>query len=404
MKKQTAIIFVFILILSIIQHLPSFKTKNFYGDQYVYIYLSQVMNWDLSNYTTANEPRVSQWPYTIYDKPLFHMPPLISYIMKIGGIFKLTTQAAMLFSNLVILIFLLHLYLFLKRIKIPENLILLTTFFVVIDPVFVFSTTRIHHDTTCGMLMASSLIALVFALEKRSLLLALWSGLLISIGLNLRMTALIVLPVFFIFQFVFLYQTKSTTTEQSFFKKWRYAFAIALIILIFGLQHYYRLFLEYGTVMPGSLSAPRDPNNSWVIWAAEQSTLDNSIQLFLMIPVLLILLFPKTWLDLFKSFKDDYWPALFAIAFLIVYIQLAIFSHHEVRFFSAATPLFYCFFPWLITKYKAEHLPVLKGLAAICIFLMITAAYRETIIRPQMAYDLQPVICEYIPFCKGLFN
>ena len=47
-------------LLNFLQHLPSFFRSVFTGDERVYLSLSHLMGWDLSNYTTMYDPIISQ--------------------------------------------------------------------------------------------------------------------------------------------------------------------------------------------------------------------------------------------------------------------------------------------------------------------------------------------------------
>src|ERR1700733_6103280 len=73
--------------VTVLLHCPMLFKSHFEGDEVAYFVLSQRMGWDLSNYTTKDDPRVNTFPYTIYRNPVFHHPPLLPLVLKAGAHF-----------------------------------------------------------------------------------------------------------------------------------------------------------------------------------------------------------------------------------------------------------------------------------------------------------------------------
>ena len=69
-----------IIVLALVLKLPSLRSPRLEGDELIYWHLTQ--NW-LENgaYSLQGTPILKALPPSIYDKPLFHHPPLLSLLM-----------------------------------------------------------------------------------------------------------------------------------------------------------------------------------------------------------------------------------------------------------------------------------------------------------------------------------
>lgn len=82
-RTHVALAFGFWLLFALL-HLNAFFVAHVEGDEVVYLTLSREMNWDLTHYTTKDDPIVSQFPHNSYRLPLFTHPPLFPWLLKVG--------------------------------------------------------------------------------------------------------------------------------------------------------------------------------------------------------------------------------------------------------------------------------------------------------------------------------
>ena len=396
--------------INIALHIPSFYRTSFKGDEIVYLYLSQNMGWDLSNYSTASHPGISRSPNTIYRQPVFHHGPLLPYVMKTGALFASPATAALFFENCAMGMLFIHLLVLFRRLSIPPAWQVLGFFATAIAPLLLFSTTRIHLDALAGIFIACAIIAFIEALEKKSLAWTLWCGLLFALALNLRFSAIIGLPLIVFGQLYWLLSVQSgqgsSTPENDTFKQklltfehWKAFSIITLIVATLGMEHFYRLFAAYGSVNPWDFMI-KDPTNSWYQFIQTRTRSKNFINLILLIPLFMVFFVPQTWRTIRDGLVDRDWGAFCAFSSLYLLLVLIMFSYREMRLFALAMPMFYCCLPWIFARHKSTHTPLYLSLIAISFSLMITAGYREAVVRPNEVFQIVPVIDELIPPLK----
>ena len=308
-------------LINISLHIPSFYRTQFRGDENVYRLLSRTMGWDLSNYSTAKNPVISKWPNTIYRQPVFHHGPLLPYIMKFGGIFGKSTSAALIFEILTMAIFFLHLLVLYRRLSIPPGWQILGSFAVALGPLLLFSTTRIHTDALTGIYIACAIISFIEALETRSTTWSIWSGIMFAAALNLRLTAIVSLPLIVFCQIIYLsaMQYKKVGLapgEWSFrrdtlkFEYWKVITIVSLIIVTVGLEHFYRLFATYGSIFPWDFMQS-DQTSSWVQFAQTRTRGKNFANLLLLIPLFTVFFLPQTWRTMCNGLMRGAWGAIY---------------------------------------------------------------------------------------------
>jgi hypothetical protein len=407
---KSSLIYLFFLawLINIALHIPSFERTTFRGDENVYIALSQIMGWDLSNYSTASHPILSKWPHTTYQNPVFHHGPLLPYVLKIGAVFGYSTTAALLFANFAMAMLLLHMVVLYRRLAIPPVWRITGFFAAAFAPLLLFSTTRIHHDALAGIFIACAVIAFIEALEKRSLAWSLWSGFLFAAALNMSYGSIISLPLIVFCQMYYLYsvqpeQPGSTFDKRTFiktvlnFEHWKVFVIVSLIVTTLGLQHYYRIFHAYGSIFPSDFMHPI-LKDAWVNNLITTRTRSKMFaNLISLIPLFIVFFLPQTWRTISKGLVRKDWGAICTIFTLYLLLAIFVFSFREMRLFATATPMFYCCLPWIIAQSKPKLLPFYLCLIALSFFLMSAASYREVIVRPNEVWRIVPVIYELIP-------
>ena len=405
-KSNLILLFFLAWSLNICLHIPSFSRTHIAGDEVVYVTLSKVMGWDLTNYSTSSIPAFSKWGNSIYTQPLFHHGPVLPYILKIGGIFHKRLTFAFLFENISMGLLFIHVLVLYRRLSIPPIAKTAGFFTIAFAPLLLLSTTRIHHDALAGIYIASAVIAYIEALEKKSLAWSLWSGFLLVIALNLRLTGIIGLPLIVVCQLYYLYMhteqagvTPGSGNFRENFKKlenWKVFGIVALLVVTLGMEHFYRLLAVYGSIFPSAYDHP-DPTHPWVQLIQTRTRSKNFINLILLIPLFIVFFLPQTWGSVRNGLVHKDWGAAFSVFLLIILTTLFIFSYQEMRFFAAATPMLYCFFPWIMAKSKSSMKTFYLCLIAVSLSLMLMSGYREVIVKPSETFHIIPAIDELVP-------
>ena len=139
-------LFILFCALSILLHLKSFTVRHIEGDELVYLTLAKEVNWDLSHYTTMDDPQISQFPYGTYKQPLFIHPPLFPLVLKIGYALGNPVMIGLIFQNLAMMFLLFFVWRTCVFFDITRNLVPMIYATFVFCPILLFSTTRLHID------------------------------------------------------------------------------------------------------------------------------------------------------------------------------------------------------------------------------------------------------------------
>ena len=392
-------------LLNFLQHLPSFFRSVFTGDERVYLSLSHYMGWDLSNYTTMYDPIISQWPNTIYSSPLFHHGSFFPYVLKIGSLFSSPSIFGFLFSNTVILLFILHVRRLQVRLNVNPIYQLLVYVFIAIAPLILFSTTRLHIDGITGMLLASGLISTIEAFEKKSIKWGIWAGILLAVSLNTGFTGILLIPVLFSFQFFYVFKSKAinVNSRRVFdFELWKVFSVISIIVFSIGMLHYYRLFYIYGTIFPSNF-VQNFGNGIFHQYVSSISKTWMFFNILFLIPILFLLFSPETYKVIIFKFKQGDWGALLFSSFLFMFLMILFLKGKEVRRFSNATPLLYCCIGWLLSNYNRKYTPLMFVLTLFSITSMASSSYREIVVRPNEVYKIISPTFQYADLIADLY-
>jgi len=411
------VLFCTLWLLNIMQHVPSFYRTNFLGDENVYLSIAHDMGWDCSRYTTMHMPAFKDWPNSIYQQPLFHHGPVLPYVLKIGAEFKAPVAAAMVFANLCMAVFFLQIRRLMLILGIPPAWRVFAYVGAATGPLLLFSTTRLHHDAIAGLLIASGLIAFVDAIQTNSKWRAVGSGLLLSLALNSRFNAILVLPVLVGFQFYALCIAGSPDTRKSNTgilcpawkfhlrdpKRWVVFLIVATIVATIGMQHFYRLLATYGTLNPKSFMIA-DPNDRWVQTMWNRTRWQMLLSLIALLPILLMFMSTSPYKSLMSGLRKGSWAPAFAFSCLFFFAVTYAFVFRELRHYALATPLLYCCLPYFFMNSSGRRLSVNVALAVVMVFSNIwTANVYLVVVKNQVAW-IVPSIYQYLPFLMPLYG
>lgn len=405
-------------IISGLAHVKSFSVQHTEPDEHVYLSLSREMNWDLSHYTTMDDPVISRFPSAAHRHPLFIHPPFYPLILKTGALFGQPIMAGLLFANLSIGLMLLYAWRTMVMLQISPRWAVTVFLGITFCPLLLFSTARLQIDGLLGIWLTCAIIAYIEALDTGSIARALLAGVMMVIAMNMRYSGIVALPLVFLIQGYHLYRLtkhKDPDAEQGCSELWNIAaqgrhwvvFAIVLaLVLTFGLQHYYRVFATFQTLLPSSI-AVLDPNaadfSPFLRLVLKRNRWQTLFYLAAIFPVLVIFLTPYPYRLAAHSVRMREWDPAFLFIFFYFLLVTEIFTHQQMRYFALAMPALYLYLPVVLERSGPRMKAVCIGLCVVTLWMMMTTGFLWTIMGHQAAAVI-PSANYYFPFLEPLFD
>lgn len=191
-KKPINLILIAILFFSCSIRLPALFTRHIENDEVIYQALAgQVAN-NPFDYSIRGTHLLDQLPKSIYDRPLFHHPPLFVYTLTVmKTIFGekweiLIPILAAVFTSLVVFLIGKQLY--------GEGVGLLAAFFFSICPIALHASTKIWMDSLLALFCALSVYSAIRAVEKDAVIWYILSGMSLSAGILTKCAAIGIAP------------------------------------------------------------------------------------------------------------------------------------------------------------------------------------------------------------------
>lgn len=395
------------LALAFFQRVPSFFKEHTEGDEVVYVALAAEMGWDLSHYTTKDDPRVSRHPYSIVRQPLFHHPPLYALVLKTGDeLFSAPVAFGLLFGNAVLLLTFYYAYRWLQLIDASPATSAVVFAGLTICPLLLFSTSRVAHDGILGMLLACAVVSLIISLERPSILRATVAGLLWVLALNTRYTALAMLPLLPMIQIYSFYRRSPQSPGHSgdvarpaMHSVWTSIAIVWGLVLTLGLQHYMRILSTYGSLLPSDfITLEGNEFSPFVRGLAERTRLGAVGSLLAIYPIGLALATPAAYRALWRSGLDHDWPPVMAVVGVYCLAVLLLFSFQQVRYFAVATPCLYLALPLLFEpRLIGRFWPWSLALGAASLMLMVTTGFLNAVLAPPGLADVAASLFYFVP-------
>ncbi len=399
----------------LLMHAASFWKPHLEGDEVVYLTLARDMNWDLSHYTTCDDPTVRTFPCSIYRSSLFHHPPLFPLILKFGYLIcGRPIIFGLLFENAAMGLLLYYAWRWMVFQQLPVVWGAIAFAGITFCPLLLSSSVLLHHDALMGGFMACGLVAYVEALQRPTVTRAFIAGALLTIGFNLRYNALIFLPVLVVLQIDQIFrsrydkpdsQTKTADAAPSQNHRWLVFGIVMTMVMTIGLQHYYRVLATYGSLMPSSflqMTAKEAEFSPYLRTVMERKPWKTALHLVLIYPILLAFLCPPVYRPLLKSLRSGSRDAVFIPIFLGLFAAEFYFSYSQTRYFATVTPCLFLGLPIMIRLQSPRTRTILIGLAAISLMLMFATGFAKTQASAPDSMAIIPAPCYYIPPLRAI--
>jgi hypothetical protein len=391
-------------------HVRSFNRPHEEGDEKVYLAVAESTGWDLSNYSTRDDPEVSTYPYSIYRQELFHHPPLYTLVLKLGLSFGKPVFAGLIFQVMSMALLLVFARRVARLFELSDGLQSALYAALSLCPLLLFSTTRLHHDGLLAIFAFCAFTMFIEALNASSTRKAIAAGLLFVLALNVRYNAIALLPLIFVFQLFHLYRQSDDpavmhTAVIRDLSQWKCFSIVAMLVLIFGLPHYYRVFATYGSLIPSSFITP-DPNIE--VWSEftrrlhQRSRFQVSVYLIAIFPMLLTWFTGSHFRLVAAKVRERSWAPMYLMLAVSLFLVHMIMLHQQVRYFAVVTPFMFVWFVLQIQAADDRARSFLWKTAAFTLFLMSLGGFASAIFRPTIA-QVVPSLISLLPFLNRYY-
>jgi hypothetical protein len=435
--RRYLVIFLWCAGVTVLLHCPMLFKSHSEGDELAYYVLSQRMGWDLSNYTTKDDPRVNGFPYTVYRNPLFHHPPLMPLILKAGSHFTAnplltlvrtpsprgrpgvsgdsvapeSVAVVFLFSIAVCIAALWYASRLLVLLEVEPQYGAAALVGITLCPLLLFSTVRIHHDGLAGLLLFCGFVAFAEALERNGLVPAIEAAFWLVAAMNIRFNAIAAVPLLLLMPFYAFTRpqkpapkgTRGLAAESARpRRRWLVPAIVFGALFTVGMQHYYRLFVVYGSLWPGAFIQPIGDVAKFSPFLAVIERMRRSRvcwDLAAMFPLAVLFIAPWNVSQYGRDWRARKWSAWFVFAFVFLFLTQLIFSYKQVRYFAAVTPFMYACWPYLLQR--GPRLEWAKwsvwGMGGVTLLLMITTGFLNASLHDPDQTLILPSITIYWP-------
>ena len=405
-------LFILFCALSILLHLKSFTVRHIEGDEIVYLTLAREMNWDLSHYTTMDDPIVKQFPYENYKQPIFNHPPLFPLVLKVGYALGDPVLIGLIFQNAAMIFLLFFVWRICVFLDISKSLVPMVYATFVFCPVLLFSTTRLHIDGPLSSFVFCGISLYIEAIYSGSLRKAFFAGLILIMAFNTMYTAIIILPILLLIQAAYLYSKRRIYREKDRTKhfltdwhNWKCFSIVMILVLTIGLQHYYRILITYGTLMPWKYwTSTADPTqwNAFLRDIHMRTRPHMFLYLLITFPILMIMgtrFFSKS----IKHYLNrDRGEIIYFGMFVYLLICCFIYQYFQMRYYTIVFPFFYVCIPLIIEVAEGPFKKIIISAVGVSLLLMITTGFINTIIFPESA-KIIPSLIYYIPYLRQFY-
>lgn len=348
-----------IIVFYIISKLPTLHIEHNEGDENIYKALA-VHFYDTGNYTLQGTSILPSLSQHIYNRPLFHYPPLFACGIIVFHMLDIIDYSVML-SWLGHILLLIAVFLFLKK-KFYKNeedffIVILPCFFAATDPILNFIANKIWIDNLATGLASLGFILLWLALDKKSHLAIFFSAIVCALAILTKLPALAFAPLALLLFGCYAFKNKSAAkTYLNLF----YTFSI--VVGLITIPWFIKFYAACGMFIPTWVNP--DPwllnNNPFVRNVTFRPWYYFIKELSLLSPIVV----PLFCLNVFAAIKKRF--SLESIIMFVWFLGLIILYTiqgvrgygFQMRFLSFAVAPIYILTGIFLARLKKEHLPL----------------------------------------------
>jgi hypothetical protein len=181
---------------------------------------------------------------------------------------------------------------------------------------------------------------------------------------------------------------------------WTVIGIIGLLVATLGLQHYYRVLMVHGSLLPSSFLI-QDPDSAqfspFLRMLAQQTRGLTALYLVLIFPILAGFLMPAVYRPVLRSLRERSLNGILTPVFLYLLAVEFYFSYSQIRYFATVTPCLYLSLPFLIRTQAAGSRTILIWLSAFSLLTMIATGFMKTQATPPGVMSILPALMYYFP-------
>jgi hypothetical protein len=332
----------------------AYRVPHREGDELAYLAVARAMGWDGSNYTTRDHPVVSQFPYSIYQGPLFHQPPLYPYVLKVGDRLGMASQLGLAAQTLTLFLALGAVVACRRSLGLRLREVGCCLLLLVSCPVLNRSRTLLHVDALAGFLGLAGYCCFLSGVQRRSLPRCLAAGGLLGLSLNARYSSIALLPLLALPLVLSLLQeagSLSARLSRAWSRQGRFFLAAAGLAAVLGAPHYVRVWVTYGGLTPSHfLVAYPELFNAHLTKVHGRNRVQVLAYLLCAAPCWIVLLSPSYWRLCLEQIRRRAPLASAFLAFPYLLATVLVFQHFQLRYFALALPFCYLVVPRVLER------------------------------------------------------
>lgn len=390
-----------LLMLVVFFQVSSLMAPHREGDEMVFLALSQNMSWGLSDYTVMDIEPLNQFANRLYRAPIFMHPPLFPLILKLGGVFANTIVFGVIFNGLMKLWLAIVIYWVALELQFHERAAQAASIMVIACPVLGFVGSRVLADSVFVALLWTSILYLLRALHQKSDAALLLSALVFAFFLNTKFQAVLILPGYLMsWVLVGFWISRRRASFQSLVP----ITLIASVILIgFGMVHYFRLFNAFGIEGTRDLMVVERPINDFIRRVGSRQLLPMTVYLLLIFPLFIILVIPRVWSGFLQQLRNSreqqqgWMVAALPISFTMGLVSVWFFQ--QERYWAPVIPMGFLLVARMLVPLRDASNTFRALLIPGFIGILFIGNFMTNVLTPgSMTAVVSPVLFRFFPF------
>ena len=381
-------------------HFNIYQKKIIDLDEVVYLHLAEHMGWDWSEYNTIKLFPPGYYPRAVYSSPVFHHPPLYPYSIKLLASTGISGITAARTLNIMFMLFgIVYLYL-LAELLCNRKVALLSSFLLMICPIFMMETNLIHLDQYQSFFLIVLLYYFFYSEKKAEKKHLFISAFFFALAMLVKFTS----PIFFLFPAIL-------AVKRFIEKQDRKQTLIFILISSLGFMWWLYIICRFHSLLPveiigngATILVKPDKylieitkRQWWQVWAL--SAVICPLFIFFYIPGVIFLF--KKGIELFLKRhvqKDLINLILINTASILSILAFSLGNavakgHWALRYFLPIYPFVYLIASWGVIQILKKNQPILNSwtLTAVlisCILMLFTdwnvILYQGLIIKPSL--------------------
>ncbi|MBL7131404.1 MAG: glycosyltransferase family 39 protein, partial [Candidatus Omnitrophica bacterium] len=323
--NYTTVILIAIILFALAIRLPALFTRHIENDEVIYQVLADKVSKDFSDYSLQGTAILNQLPAGIYDKPLFHHPPLFIYgVILFKSLFG--QRFIVLFPILCSVLTVLAIYLIGKKIY-TEKVGLVAAFIFGFCPIAIHVSTKIWIDVLLTFLCTLTVYLAILAADKDKLVWYILGGISCGLAILSKITALFILaPVFYLF-------IRKPLIVKRIDKMIFFSISALLVIV----PWFFIFYKTFGIIFPWWVKPSEDLSQ---MFPFVRMILDRPFYFYFLNTIVVAPIYIFAWLNIIRRIRkpSEWLEPIWALAFIVSLTIIGIKQGYIMRYILPAVP------------------------------------------------------------------